>query len=134
MSYCRWSTDDFLCDLYCYEDVSGGWTTHVAGLKRVYTRPLPPDVPWPKPDPGQDDAWWELFWARYKAMNEFEEGNGYGMVPIGLPCDGQSFNDPDLQSFRERVVSLRAMGYRCPDSVLEKIDEEIAEESAEPQP
>lgn len=26
MSYCRWSTDDFKCDLYIYEDVAGGWT------------------------------------------------------------------------------------------------------------
>lgn len=31
MSYCRWSSDDFECDLYCYADVRGGYTTHVAG-------------------------------------------------------------------------------------------------------
>ena len=37
MSYCRWSTDNFKCDLYCYEDVNGGFTTHVAS-----NRPSPP--------------------------------------------------------------------------------------------
>lgn len=29
MSYCRWSSDNFKCDVYVYADVSGGWTTHV---------------------------------------------------------------------------------------------------------
>ena len=29
MSYCRWSSDNFQCDVYCYADVSGGYTTHV---------------------------------------------------------------------------------------------------------
>lgn len=32
MSYCRWSTDDFTCDLYCYES-SEGYVTHVASYK-----------------------------------------------------------------------------------------------------
>lgn len=28
MSYCRWS--DHGCDVYCYADIRGGYTTHVA--------------------------------------------------------------------------------------------------------
>ena len=28
MSYCRWSTDDFACDLYCYESAAE-YVTHV---------------------------------------------------------------------------------------------------------
>ncbi len=39
MSYCRWSSDNTNCDLYCYEDCSGGFTTHVAGFRlRLWTR------------------------------------------------------------------------------------------------
>jgi hypothetical protein len=30
MAFCRWSND---CDVYCYEDSSGGFTTHVSGRK-----------------------------------------------------------------------------------------------------
>jgi len=41
MSYCRWSTDDFQCDLYCYGDCSGGFTTHVACNKVIFKEPLP---------------------------------------------------------------------------------------------
>lgn len=120
MSYCRWSTDDFGCDLYCYQDVSGGWTTHVASNKRVYTVPVPPPVAWA---PNSDNAAWV---ERDQQMSALKEGAGYALVPIGLPCDGETFHDPTLTEFRDRIVSLRAMGYQCPDSVLAEIDEEIA--------
>lgn len=39
MSYCRFSDLNGLCDVYVYEDVSGGWTTHVA------TRRMPAGAP-----------------------------------------------------------------------------------------
>ena len=40
MSYCRWSSDGGQCDVHCYADVSGGFTTHVAANKA--TNPLLP--------------------------------------------------------------------------------------------
>ena len=72
MSYCRWSRDG--SDLYCYEDASGGWTTHV----------------------------------RTTALN------------------GERYNDPTLEAFRETVVKLMARGFHAPPYLLEQIDEEIA--------
>ena len=33
MSYCRFSSDDYGCDAYVYEDVSGGFTIHLAGRR-----------------------------------------------------------------------------------------------------
>lgn len=43
MAYCRWSTPD--CDVYVYEDVMGGWTTHVKGPSgvRTFRDPTPGD-------------------------------------------------------------------------------------------
>ena len=72
MSYCRWSHND--SDLYCYDDSSGGWTTHV----------------------------------RTTATN------------------GERYNDPTLEAFRETVIKLKGRGFCVPDYVLEQIDEEIA--------
>jgi hypothetical protein len=46
-------------------------------------------------------------------------------TPIGLPHDGETFNDPDLESFLTRVQSLRALGYHCPEWVDEVIREEM---------
>lgn len=49
---------------------------------------------------------------------------------IGLSFDGQTFNDPDLESFLGRLLELRAVGYSVPDFVFEAVREDIAEEAA----
>lgn len=33
MSYCRWSSDRFQCDVYCYESVYDGYVVHVASSR-----------------------------------------------------------------------------------------------------
>jgi hypothetical protein len=129
MSYCRWSCDDYRCDLYCYEDVSGGYTTHVASSRYHWEPPSPSPYDMAEMDrllraePG--GAAWQRSMKDYNA--KLAEAP---IVPIGLSCDGQSFNDPDLASFRQRVADLIEMGYRVPPYVLETIDEEIADETA----
>lgn len=35
MSYCRWTDKGGRSDIYCYADVLGGWTTHVASSRVV---------------------------------------------------------------------------------------------------
>ena len=119
MSYCRWSSDNFMCDLYCYEDVNGGWTTHVA-RSRPARRPQPemPDL-----ISGTIDvpAWLEAHNAMMADLDTIPR------VPIGGPHDGQSFNDATLEEFRDRLLMLRAAGYRFPDGVLAAVEEEIAE-------
>lgn len=98
MSYCRWSSDDFDCDVYAYEHCDGGWAVHVAGSRYV-TKPKEP----------------------------FDFNVAPDLVPIGLAFDGQTFREPSLQAFRDRMTVLRGAGYRFPDYVFEEIDEEMAE-------
>jgi hypothetical protein len=123
MSYCRWSTDSFSCDLYCYEDVSGGWTTHVAGNRVVGA---PPHEDWSLLNKGDAEA--KVFWAQHEALMAFMATAE--RAPIGLPHDGETFNDGTLEEFKDRLLMLRAAGYRFPDHVLKEVDEEIAEETA----
>lgn len=118
MSYCRWSSDNFNCDLYCYEDINGGWTTHVAGSRYVGDIPK---IDYEAPP--------EVWTQQFRAQHEFLRVTT--MEPIGLPYDGQTFNDPTLDEFRLRIVMLKEAGYIVPDHVLEQIDEEIAEEAKE---
>jgi hypothetical protein len=124
MSYCRWSSMGFQCDLYCYEDVDGGWTTHVAGLRRIGIPPQPVEPEDYEADDYLDklDEFVDSFnlWVKAVAACENE--------PIGLPFDGMSFNDPDLEGFYSRLTELRALGYRFPDEVLEEVVAEIWEE------
>lgn len=114
MSYCRFSSDNFACDLYCYEDCHGGFTTHVAGNRAVGDIPKVPDVL---------EVDFETWVAATRKQHDFLMN--CQRVPIGLPHDGACFNDPDLPSFRERIVALLDLGYRGTPWLLESIDEEI---------
>lgn len=67
------------------------------------------------------DAWV----ARHNRVNEIL--NKARRVKIRLPLAGETFNDPTLEKFLERVISLRALGYRCPDYLIPTIFEEIKE-------
>ena len=112
MSFCRWSSDNWACDLYCYEDVSGGFTTHVAGSRIANLQ----DMPKVTAEIGTEE--WSI---QLKAQQTWD----HVCEPIGLAHDGASFNDPDLQSFQEMLLMLREAGYNFPDYVLNAIQEEI---------
>lgn len=122
MSYCRWSSDNWKCDLYCY----GSETcivTHVAGRRRVGDIP---DDRWADFISGKitSEEYTKLYKAQMDAVEacEFED--------INLPHAGETFEDDDLESFKARLLYLRGLGYNFPDYVLEDVDREIAEESA----
>lgn len=122
MSYCRWSSDNWKCDVYCYEDCLGGWTTHVASNKRVGEIPTYSFA--------KDDSKEELdrFMREYRAHQDALDKTA--LVPIGLPHDGETFNDPTLEDFRDTLTMLKDAGYNVPQYVFEAIEEEIKEEAA----
>ena len=117
MSYCRFSTDDFQCDLYCYASVGGGFVTHVAGNRIAFVEELPPDVPF---DTEHTEQWLE---RHNKVMDIISRSP---REPIGLPHDGDTFSDETLQELLARLVMLRGMGYRLPEYVIDNVREEIA--------
>ena len=119
MSYCRWSSNNWDCDLYCYEDCGGGYTTHVGSARKVGETPCP-SVDIQLLLDGKTDE----YWAAYKAQNAWFDAAR--CVKIGLPQDGQSFNDATLGEFLDRVVWLRDMGYHVPEYVIEDIKAELA--------
>ncbi len=122
MSYCRWSSNNWDCDLYCYADCSGGYTTHVASNRVVGT--VPPMPEWKK---DMSDADCAAYFAAHRAQMDWL--NTAKHKHIGLPYDGQSFNDDTLAEFLDRVVWLRDMGYHVPEYVIQDIREEIAPRS-----
>lgn len=123
MSYCRWSCDDYQCDLYIYEDCYGGWTTHVAGRRHVFKEPLPAPLPgFANPgDAAAIDAWVK----RHQTIMRMTEAAD--LVPIGLPHDGERFNSDTPGECADLVDHLRSLGYRCPEYVAAALREEQAE-------
>jgi len=122
MSYCRWSSMNWTCDLYCYADISGGWTTHIAPRRRVES----------VPEDRQED-----FIARKISLDEYTDLHRQQMIaleripfaPLRLPHAGETFHDSTLAEFKHRVLELRQLGYRFPDEMIEQIDAELAAEA-----
>lgn len=147
MSYCRFSSMNWRCDVYTYEDVFGGWTTHVAGRRRLF--PPIPDIPimWLPSFGGQWDRetrsmtypgrWHKLaarivfgftaWWHNSVHMRSLEL---IPLRPIGLPHDGEQFNDPTPCDCADRLESLRALGYVVPQHAIDALREEAREGAA----
>lgn len=117
MSYCRFSSDNFNCDLYIYEDVSGGFTTHVASNRLR--------------------KWTKLFYwitdRRLKFENYTTRWRRFYLfkLPIFLThkkidglFDGRQFNDSTILDLLVRVVELKMYGYKIPKEAYDKIAEE----------
>lgn len=116
MSYCRWSSDDFQCDVYVYVDCNGGYTTHVAGMRHILKKPLPPPV---------DMSDCKAYLKRYKKVNKILDRAK--LVPIGLPHDGEQFNDETAGECADRLEELRGLGYQVPQYAIDALREEDAE-------
>lgn len=147
MSYCRFSSMNWMCDVYVYEDVSGGWTTHVAARRRRFA-PIP-DVPWGSL-PRFGSEWsperrcmvypsllhaagarivygFVAFWHNRIHMGSLR------FIPwrrIGLPFDGERFNDNTPGECAGRLEALRMMGYRVPQYAIDALREEQSELTA----
>ncbi len=123
MSFCRWSSDGFQCDLYVYADTSGGYTTHVAA-RRHLTRC--PELEFDGDDKVVDES--------FKAYSAWMDAEDKPMELIGLPHDGETFNDPDPASLLERVLMLRGLGYKVPEDAVDAIKAEVDESRSSVEP
>ncbi len=114
MSYCRWSSDDYQCDIYCYES-EDGYVIHVAGNRWVPTEPLPPLIE------GIAENF-EAWYARHQTiMGMVEKAD---RKPIGLACDGENFGFDTAGECAAKLVELKAMGYNVPDYAIRSLEEE----------
>lgn len=114
MSYCRWSTDDFQCDVYLYEAVGGGFCLTLAKHRVIFKDPLPPLEDFSETVKGD--------LLRRQIIHELIERAD--RVPIGLSRDGQSFSLDTAEEAIELLLDLRSEGYRFPDYVIEELKEE----------
>jgi len=120
MSYCRWSSDDFRCDLYVYGHCDGTWTTHVAGSRYAGEVPPTPDL---------RTAGTEEYMVAYRAQRAYLDAAE--LEPIALPHAGATFKDAGPAECATTLRMLRDLGYRVPDYAIEGLDEEAAEDAAD---
>jgi hypothetical protein len=118
MSYCRFSTDDFTCDVYCYESCGGGWDIHVAAVRHRLKK-LPPPVPF---EPENLTSWFE---RHEKVMKMVGRAKRY---PIGLPHDGKIYNEPTAAAAAQRLIELKRVGYNVPQDAIDALLKESEED------
>lgn len=116
MSYCRWSTDDFQCDIYAY--ASGeGVVIHVAARRAHFTEPLPEPIPL---TPERTLEWAERH-AKVSTMLQHAEGEW-----IDLPNAGHTFIESSPAEAAARLRELARIGFRVPARVIEDLEQESA--------
>ena len=123
MSYCRFSSLNWACDVYAYADLFGGYTIHLAGNRLIGGVPTVPPLSALASGSVSPEAWL----AAHRVAADFIETAP--REPITLPHAGESFREGDLEAFEWRLRMLRELGYRFPESVLEAIAEERDEDA-----
>lgn len=115
MSYCRWSTDNYKCDLYVYESAQG-YVVHVAARRIAGDIPPVPNIMKTPPK-----VWTDAFvqQSNYLAIAE--------RVDITLPHAGETFVLRTLFELRDKLNELRVIGYNFPASVITEVEIEIEE-------
>lgn len=120
MSYCRFSTDQFRCDVYVYEHCGGWHQIHVAGNKHVSDKP--------RPAPVSLDAPFAEYMAADDALTAWMDQAT--RVAIDLPHAGESFECAGPLECAEKLEELKALGYVVPQFAIDALREEAAEQSA----
>jgi hypothetical protein len=146
MSYCRFSSLNMMCDVYVYQGCGGGWTTHVASA-----RPVIPPIPslldgqfmtrvhrWTGANWNSGTRNFEYpsrwrkhvanVWFRFAAWwQTYIHGGSIKLIPmrsIGLPMDGETFNDATAEACASLLEALRALGYRVPQYAIDALRDE----------
>lgn len=122
MSYCRWSDEDYQCDVYCYASVSGYYVTHVASNRLVLDVQLPPAVPITAETLGKVSE------RRGAVMEWLESAESR---PIGLPHDGETFQDADADEAADTLQKLKDAGYNVPQYAIDSLRAEAQADAEE---
>jgi len=123
MSYCRWSSDAYQCDIYAFAHVQGTWEVWVAANRHVSTTPRPvvPSMPVPHANPTEWVTWsaGQVSTSQWLAQCDLK--------PIGLSCDGEQFSLGSPGEAADKMEELRALGYNVPQYAIDALREEQKE-------
>lgn len=106
MSYCRWGSDNWKSDIYCYEGVNGKIHIHVAANRRLNV----PEANW------TEDKTIEQYMEELRIQSKYLETAE--LIPIGLAWDGESFECDDYQEALDVLLNLQDYGYYVPQFAI----------------
>ena len=118
MSYCRFSSDDFRCDVYAWNDISGVYRIEVARNRIEWGDKLPPEVDYAE-DP---EGWIKRHSLVLKLAGELPHTMiDHELAGTGITCY-------DGEHFRDTMLMLKSEGFYIPDYTIDMIIEDCIEE------
>ena len=122
MSYCRWSSNNFECDIYSFASVYGTYEVWVAARRHVSDKPKPKVPPLPVHGSEEEiDEWMK----QNNLLNDWMEKAE--TVDIGLPCDGAQYSFTEPGDAAKKMEELKAIGYVVPQYAINALKEEQEE-------
>lgn len=143
MSYCRWSSMNWMCDVYCYEDIYDSFVTHVAGRRKII--PPIPDIRAPRRLVEWMDMEWDketnkptyptktkqiiatITFTLLAWWNHYIHMGSLNLIPyknINLQYDGECFYDQTAGDCANRLEWLSSEGYNVPQYAIDCLREE----------
>lgn len=119
MSYCRWSSMNGMCDVYCYAHINGGYMLHVASNRLINDPPEMPEYDEDKPNIWLDAHRERMEWYGKEAKR----------TKIGLSHDGETFSLDTAKQAAATLILLRDEGYNVPQYAIDQLLEEWKEEN-----
>lgn len=123
MSYCRWSSDDFACDVYVWDDIAGGWRTEVAHRRPLIDRTTLPPVPDPTPD--NVDVWVEAYLARHNEVSHrLNALTDDDWLVLPEPDGGRSYLHTTPGGCADNLQRLAGLGFNVPPEAIAALRDE----------
>jgi len=108
MSYCRFSSDGFMCDVYVYADSGGGYTVHVAS-NRIDKQA--PEIAWL--------AGAEIFKQTYAAHKKHMDT--VTRSPLKSEHAGKTYNLETAEDMAGLLLELRDSGLNVPQDAIDSL-------------
>lgn len=129
MSYCRWSSDDYQCDVYVYRS-DYGYECHVSGRRRDFGKAgitLPPPADCTK---DSLSAWLERQSLVSDLLDDprFDDDDFEGWVNVPEPHAGQSYTVRTAGECADLLEEIRATGCNVPQYAIDALREEAVGE------
>lgn len=124
MTICRFSHDQYRCDIYTYQS-EDGYVLHVAGTRLLWDPPLDPMSPEALNLPA---AQWSTVQSEY-----LEQLTRAPRAPLEHPEAGTSHTFATIRELKDKILELARTGIRIPAWLPATLDE-LASEEQEPEP
>lgn len=129
MSFCRWSSDDYQCDVYVWADCEGGYRTEVAGRRRIFKVSLPPPVTLPvgAANSSERDAWAVATVERMRTVDALlDDESRSEWLDLPTPEGGNSYWHDTADEAADNLERLRGLGFNVPQYAIDSLRAERA--------